>query len=111
MSETTPAPIRGLTISDLKVIGKGAALAAFTFVYGHVTIHDAMLLRSGDKVWINLPGRERRDREGAVMIGANGKKLYSPVCSWTSREGSERIQAALLDIIGRHYPQALGGGS
>jgi len=102
--------MKGLDILSYRPSPKGAKLGYLELVYGHLTIYGATLMRSGDRLWIGLPAVERRDREGQPLLDANGKRQFTPTVGWTSRAGGDKVQAALLDILHRKFPDAIGGG-
>jgi hypothetical protein len=106
-----PAPIetamKGLLLVKVRPLVKGALRAFVSFSYGQIIVHDAPLLESNGKVWVSLPGKPRFDRDGAPLLDSRGKALYDPICSWGSRDGADKIQGALIEVIRETYPAVL----
>lgn len=109
MTDATQAPMRGLNVIDFRPLAKGSLIGFLTFAYGHITVHSAPVLQNGDRTWISLPGKPRLNRDGTPLLDARNKPLYEPICTWATRDGGDRVQAALLDQLAEKFPGALGG--
>jgi hypothetical protein len=50
-----------------------------------IVIHDALLMESNGRRWVNLPGKPCLDRDKKLVLGEDGKIVYSPVLSIDDR--------------------------
>lgn len=65
-------------------------------------IADCAVHESHGRRWVSLPAKPMIDGQGQVMRDDRGKVRYSLIMKWTSREVSDRFQAAALEAIDRH---------
>jgi hypothetical protein len=71
-------------------------------------IHDAPVLVSNGKAWAALPSKPQIDKEGRHKTDVNGKTAYVPVLEWKNRELTDRFSAAVVELVQREHPAALG---
>jgi len=109
MSATTPMPV---TLLAFKPTHKGALRGFCKVRIGKaLVIHDALLMISHGKAWINLPGKPRVDASGTAMRDENNKALFSPVMEWSDRATTDRFSAAVVEQIRIAHPDALADAS
>jgi len=68
-----------------------------------LTVHDCLLMESGGRRWVNLPGKPQLDKEQKPIRGADGKIAYSPVVSIPDRTRRDEFNAqglAAIDAFG-----------
>jgi DNA-binding cell septation regulator SpoVG len=82
------------TVSNAKQINKNTLIGRcdLTMPSGLI-VRGAMLLEKNGKRWVNFPSKEWTDGEG--------KKNYSPLLEFTSREVADKFQAAVLPLVER----------
>jgi hypothetical protein len=59
------------------------------------------------KAWCSLPSKPVLDSEGR-HVEVSGKKQYALVLRWRSRDLADRFSAAVVELIRRAQPDALG---
>jgi hypothetical protein len=64
-----------------------------------LTIHDAMLMESAGRRWVNLPGKPCLDRDKSLMRGADGKIVYAPVLSIEDRRRRDLFNEMAIAAI------------
>ncbi len=64
-----------------------------------MVIHDALLMESNGKRWVNLPGRPQLTKDQSVKRDDAGKIAYSPVLSIPDRSRRDAFSAQALAAI------------
>ena len=70
-------------------------------------IEDAPVLVSNGKPWCTLPTKPQLDEAGKHRVGADGKKLYTALVKWSSRQLGDAFSTAVIEAIRRMHPDAL----
>jgi hypothetical protein len=75
-----------------------------------MVIHDAMLLESNGKCWVNLPSKPQLDANKNPRMGDNGKPLYTPIISIPDKARRELFSANALSAIEAFRGASRAGG-
>jgi hypothetical protein len=62
-------------------------------------IHDALLMESNGKRWVNLPGKPQLTKDQQVKRGDDGKIAYTPVLSIPDRARRDAFNLQALAAI------------
>ena len=69
-------------------------------------LHDVAIHQRDGTAWASPASKPMLNRDGHQMKDQNGKLLWSPIISFTSREVRDRLNTAILDCVA---PVASGG--
>jgi hypothetical protein len=73
-------------------------------------IYDVIVHVGNNEPWVVLPGRVVFDKDGAIRRKlASGKPDYQRILKWRDRHTTDKFSAAVIRLLLRDYPDALGG--
>jgi hypothetical protein len=64
-----------------------------------IVIHDALLMESHGRRWVNFPGKPCLDKDKKLAFGEGGKIVYSPVLSINDRVRRDAFNTQALVAI------------
>ena len=70
-------------------------------------MHDVAIHQRDGTAWASPASKPMLNRDGHQMKDQNGKLLWSPIISFTSREVRDRLNTAILDALQQSHPEAL----
>lgn len=73
---------------------------------GGLTVRDCPVCGGGGKFWAAFPGAPQIDRDGR-QIEVDGKKQFSVILSWASRETRARWSEAVVALVREQHPGVL----
>ncbi len=62
------------------------------------------------RTWAMPPSKPRLGRDGAQMVGVDGKKTWDPIIGFASKSVRDRWSAAAVEALLASYPNALDDG-
>jgi hypothetical protein len=71
-------------------------------------ISDIPVLISSGKAWATLPSKPVLGADGK-QVEVGGRRQYTPVCEWRSRDLSDGFSRAVIAAVRAQYPSALDG--
>jgi hypothetical protein len=95
-----------ITLTAWKPMRKGSLRGFATVEFSHMTLFEVPVLSSSGKHWAALPSKPVVDAEGRHVV-KEGKRCYTPVLQWKSRDISDRFSSAVVGLVEQHYPGAL----
>jgi len=99
--------MNALKVTDWKPLNRGALLGFCT-----VTMPDGMVLRevaimqTNTSIWASPPARPMVDKDGYVMTDDAGKRRYTAVVEFVSKEVRDRWSMAVIDALRATHPEA-----
>ena len=72
-----------------------------------ITIHEISVLETSGRFWAAPPSKPMIDRTGFAMIGDDGKRRYSPISEFTTREIRSRWSDSVIEALRTAEPEAL----
>jgi hypothetical protein len=69
---------------------------------------DCPVLVSKGEAWASLPSKPVLDRDGRQKTDVNGKPAYAAILEWRTRDLADRFAAAVVELVRRAHPDALG---
>jgi hypothetical protein len=72
-------------------------------------IHDALVMESHGKRWVNLPAKPQLDADKRAKVGEDGKIAYMPVVSIPDRDRREVFSNSALNAIDAFRQQHRSG--
>jgi hypothetical protein len=94
-------PQRLIVASDWRSVERNTLRGFFSLkLPSGLVLRECSLHEQGEKRWVGLPGKPQLDEDGRQRIGADGKKLYTPIVE-LSRERREAFQVAALAAVDR----------
>ena len=97
-----------ITISDWKPRRSGALRGFVTVTLpSGMILHEICVLETSGKAWCAPPSKPMLGRDGAHMLDANGKKQYSQIIEFTTKEIRDRFSAAVIAALLTAHPEAL----
>lgn len=102
----------GFTVEEFVAVVRGFRLG-FVRVRtpAGVIFHDVSLFRRNGVVWAVPGGRPRLDPEGRQQRDNSGRRRWSPVVSFASRETEDRFSRAVIEALRTSHPGVLGEDS
>jgi hypothetical protein len=91
-------PMRRNTFRGFAVIELPTGL-----VIGDVSIHE-----KGGRFWASLPARPMLDQDGQQIRNHAGQVQYAAVLEWRNRDLANRFSRAVVELVRREHPGALG---
>jgi DNA-binding cell septation regulator SpoVG len=97
-----------ITISDWKPLRKGAlrGFCTATLPSGMV-IYEISVLVSNGKPWCSPPSKPMIDRDGRAMLDDAGKRRYSKIIEFTTKDTRDRFSDAVIAALVAAHPEAL----
>jgi hypothetical protein len=98
----------GVVIEEFVVVTK-ATLRGFARVRlpSGLVLHDVAIHQRDGTAWASPASKPVLNRDGQQMKDQNGKLLWSPIISFTSREVRDRLNTAILDALRQSRPEVL----
>jgi DNA-binding cell septation regulator SpoVG len=99
---------RQIVVSDWKPLRKGS-LRGFVTVSmpSGMTVHEVSIMQSNGRAWASPPSKPMIDRDGRVMLDDAGKRRYSPIIAFQSKEIRDRWSEAVIAALLAAHPEAL----
>lgn len=72
-----------------------------------MVLHDVAIYRKDTAAWASPASKPRLGRDGSQMKGPDGKGLWDPVVTFSSRELRDRFSSAVIDALRGARPEAL----
>ena len=72
-------------------------------------IEDCPILVGRNGAWAALPSRPVLDRDGR-QVKPDGKPQYATILKWRNRDLGAGFSAAVVELVRRRHPDALGAG-
>lgn len=72
-----------------------------------MAIHEISVLETNGRFWAAPPAKPMVDRDGRVMIGDDGKRRYSPLVEFASKELRSRWSDSVIAALRAAEPGAL----
>jgi hypothetical protein len=95
-----------MQVRDLKVLNKNSLVASFTLeMQSGLTLHETLLFHSDGKWWVSPSSRPMVDVSGRQMVGADGKRQWSPLVTFRYRIIKDRWSAEVLAARRREHPE------
>ena len=102
---------REIVVSDWKPLCKGALRGFLTATLpSGLVIHEISVLVSNGNAWCSPPSKPMLDRNGRVMLDDGGRRRYSPVIEFQSKELRARFSDAVIAALLAAHPEALADG-
>jgi hypothetical protein len=70
-------------------------------------LHDVAIHQRDGAAWASPASKPMLNRDGQQMTDQNGKLMWLPIISFTSREVRDRLNTAILDALHQSHPEAL----
>ena len=98
-----------ITISDWRPLRKGAlrGFASVSMPSG-MQLREVSIMQSNGRAWASPPSKPMLDRDGHVMVDDAGKRRYSAIIEFASKETRDRWSAAVIVALREAHPEALG---
>ena len=98
-----------ITISDWRPLRKGAlrGFASVSMPSG-MQLREVSIMQSNGRAWASPPSKPMIDRNGCVMLDDAGKRRYSAIIEFASKETRDRWSAAVIVALREAHPEALG---
>lgn len=97
-----------VTISDWKPLCKGALCSFVTATLpSGMILHEVSVLITNGKTWASPPSKPMLDRDGRVMTDDAGKRRYSPIIEFATKEIRDRFLDAIIAALVAAHPGAL----
>ncbi len=95
-------------VSDWRPLRKGALRGFVTATLpSGMILHEISVLETNGKAWCSPPSKPMVDRDGRVMLDDNGKRRYSPIIEFSSKEIRDRFSASVIAALLAAHPGAL----
>jgi hypothetical protein len=73
-------------------------------------IYEVIVHVGNNGPWVALPARVVLNKDGAIRRKlASGKPDYQRILKWRDRDTTDKFSAAVIRLLLRDYPDALGG--
>jgi hypothetical protein len=72
-----------------------------------LVLHDVAIHQRDGTAWASPASKPMLNRDGQQMKDQNGKLMWLPIISFTSREVRDRLDTAILDALHHSHPEAL----
>ena len=72
-----------------------------------LVLHDVAIHQRDGTAWASPASKPMLNRDGHQMKDQNGKLMWLPIISFTSREVRDRLNTAILDALHQSHPEAL----
>jgi hypothetical protein len=112
---TAHASSMSVTIQNLRQINKGVILVSVDLVLeipgaGPLELYDCLVMRSGNRTWVGMPGKPQIGQDGRVMKDERGKTKYVAILKWSSKQSGDRFSDGVALAIKSEYgEEALDG--
>lgn len=102
-------PQNQISISNWKSVNRGALRGFCTAsMPSGLIVHEVAIMQSNGRPWASPPPRPMLDRDGHVMVDDAGKRRYSAIIEFASKETRDRWSAAVIVALREAHPEALG---
>jgi hypothetical protein len=72
-----------------------------------VIFHDVAIHRKDGATWASPASKPMLGRDGTQMRGRDGKALWSPIVSFTTKDVRDRFSEAVITALRESHPDAL----
>jgi hypothetical protein len=99
-----------MTLRSWRPINRGALVgyASITLPLG-LEIDDVAILVTEGKPWVSLPAKPVIGADGlAARVPGTNRRRFVEILRWRDCDLSIRFSAALVELVRRKYPEALG---
>ena len=72
-----------------------------------ITIHEVSILETNGRFWASPPSKPMIDRTGFAMIGDDGRRRFTPVIEFATREIRSRWSDSVIEALRTAEPGAL----
>ena len=98
-----------ISVTDWKPMRKGAlrGFASVSMPSGMI-LREVSILQSNGRPWASPPSKPMLDRDGRAMVDDAGKRRYSAIIEFASKETRDRWSAAVIVALREAHPEALG---
>ena len=90
----------------------GSLIAFFSVeLASGLVLNGLRLMAKEGGFWVAMPAQKQTNRDGTDRLDAKGKPIYTQPLEFKDRATSDRFRDAVLDLLRRECPEAIGGTS
>ena len=97
-----------ISVPEWKPLRKGSLLGFVTVSFpSGMIVHEISILQSNGRGWASPPSKPMVDRNECVMTDDAGKRRYSAIIEFASKDTRERWSDAVIAALLAAHPEAL----
>jgi hypothetical protein len=103
-----------IVVEDFRPIIGTSSLCGFVTVKmprAGLVFFDVGLHVSGTSAWASPSAKPLVDRNGTVLVGADGRRRYTPIVGFTSKQVRDKFSIAVIGAVRIAFPDAQIGGT